>query len=87
MYGNGQGVARDETKAAAWYRKAAEHGDPFTQFDLGLAYALGRGVERDDVQAANWYKRSAPKGFKPGQTKLDSMTRSNLGKTEGKRTS
>src|ERR1700692_2745247 len=38
MYGNGQGVPRNEKEAARWYRLAAEQGDADAQFNLGYMY-------------------------------------------------
>ena len=41
MYGSGEGVQKDETKAIELYRKAAEHGHIYTQENLGLMYYYG----------------------------------------------
>ena len=38
LYRDGQGVARDIEQAAAWYRRAAEHGSWWAAFDLGMLY-------------------------------------------------
>jgi len=40
---SGRGVPQDRVQAAAWYRKAAEQGDPRAQFNLGLMYRYGPG--------------------------------------------
>jgi hypothetical protein len=40
---SGRGVPQDRAQAAAWYRKAAEQGDPRAQFNLGLMYRYGPG--------------------------------------------
>ena len=40
---SGRGVPQDRVQAAAWYRKAAEQGDPRAQFKLGLMYRYGPG--------------------------------------------
>jgi len=52
---NGDGVPEDDTKAAHWYRKAAEQGDEHAQFKLGFLYAKGECVPEDDVQAYAWF--------------------------------
>jgi TPR repeat protein len=39
----GRGVPQDRAQAAAWYRNAAEQGDPKAQFNLGLMYRYGPG--------------------------------------------
>lgn len=49
----GVGVPNDMGQAVAWYRKAAEQGDPKAQFALGTCYRLGKGVEKDKVTAPN----------------------------------
>ena len=41
MYYIGQGVPRDNTKADGWYRKAADQGFDYAQFNLGVAYEDG----------------------------------------------
>ncbi len=55
MYDNGEGVPKNTSQAAAWYRKAAEQGDASAQFNLGVRYANGEGVPKDYVQAAKWF--------------------------------
>ena len=56
---NNQRSARDGYDSYLWYRSAAERGDPYAQFNLGLLYKHGRGVARDDRQAAQWFLKAA----------------------------
>jgi len=42
--------------------KAAQHGDPNGQFQIGGLYMSGRGVARDLGEAAKWYTRAAQQG-------------------------
>jgi uncharacterized glyoxalase superfamily protein PhnB len=49
-----QGVRRDETEAAHWFSKAAEHGSVPAQSKLGSLYWGGRGLTKDDAQAYFW---------------------------------
>ncbi|MGC2059596.1 MAG: GAF domain-containing protein [Candidatus Sulfotelmatobacter sp.] len=49
-----QGIQRDETEAARWFTKAAEHGSVPAQSKLGSLYWGGRGVKQDDNQAYFW---------------------------------
>jgi uncharacterized glyoxalase superfamily protein PhnB len=49
-----QGIQRDETDAARWFMKAAEHGNVPAQSKLGSLYWGGRGVAKDDTQAYFW---------------------------------
>jgi TPR repeat protein len=56
MYYIGQGVPRDNAKADAWYRKAADQGFDYAQFDLGVAYEDGGlGVPQDYALAHMWF--------------------------------
>jgi TPR repeat protein len=55
MYADGQGVERDISKAASWYRKAAEQGVAEAQYRLGNMYRDGTGVPRDLEYAFAWY--------------------------------
>jgi len=69
-YELGKGVAKDSAKAAAWYRKAAEKGDPRAQHSLGVLYELGDGLPLDYAQATEWYRKAANLGFAPAQFSL-----------------
>jgi len=62
LYEMGRGLAQSDAQAVAWYRMAAEKGDPLGMTNLGSMYAQGRGVPRDDVQAVAWFRKAAEKG-------------------------
>jgi TPR repeat protein len=56
MYYIGQGVLRDNAQADAWFRKAADQGFVYAQFDLGVAYEDGGlGVQQDYALAHMWF--------------------------------
>jgi TPR repeat protein len=55
----GKGFPRDMAQAAAWYRKAADQGDPSAQGTLGMLYTVGQGVDRSDVEAYYWLDLAA----------------------------
>ena len=57
-----EGVARDDTEAATWFRKAAEQGVVEAQADLGSMYHEGEGVARDYFEAATWLRKAAEQG-------------------------
>ena len=61
-YEHGEGVAKDQLKAAALYCEAARDGDPEAQYNLGWMYANGRGVPRDDAVAASFFALAAASG-------------------------
>ncbi|NIA67234.1 sel1 repeat family protein [Pelagibius litoralis] len=58
----GFGLARNFPEAVAWYRRAAERGDPVAQMNLGDLYAKGQGVKRDAVRAFAWLSLAAEQG-------------------------
>jgi hypothetical protein len=47
MYDQGFGVAQNQTEAAKWYRRAADHGLEHAQHNLGSMYLEGQGVAQD----------------------------------------
>ncbi|HEY0063191.1 MAG TPA: hypothetical protein VGC21_13805 [Telluria sp.] len=53
-YDSGQGVARDDAAAFAWYLRAARQGHARAQFQLGLKHASGDGARRDLLAAYAW---------------------------------
>jgi TPR repeat protein len=59
MYEGGQGVAKDDAKAASWYQKSALAGDHRAQLLLSLMYARGRGVPQDDKQGLYWLSKAS----------------------------
>jgi uncharacterized protein len=73
MYLGGQGVAQDYAQAAKLFRKAAEHGDAPSQYNLGLIYEDGRGVDRDYAEAAVWYRKAAVQGYVYAESALGFM--------------
>jgi TPR repeat protein len=70
MYSNGKGVPEDDAEAVKWYRKAAEQGHEFAQYNLGLMYANGRGVAADKNEARKWYRKAAEQGHAEAQYDL-----------------
>jgi TPR repeat protein len=73
MYGQGQGVTKDDAQAVVWYRKAADQGNSEAQFNLGWNYGEGQGVTKDDAQAAVWYRKAADQGNATAQNNLGYM--------------
>jgi hypothetical protein len=47
MYHNGDGVEKNDQRAAQWFQQAAGQGHAYAQFHLGNMYYDGDGVERD----------------------------------------
>jgi TPR repeat protein len=48
--------------AAAWYRRAAERGDAWAQYNLGHLLLDGNGVAQDHAAAFAWYREAASQG-------------------------
>ena len=69
-YEHGEGVPKDQLKAAALYCDAARDGDSEAQFNLGWMYANGRGVARDDAAAAAMFRMAAAGGHAYAQRML-----------------
>jgi len=59
---NGWGVVVDFSRAAGWFRVAAERGDSWAQYNLGHLYLNGQGVLRDVLQAVGWYRAASDQG-------------------------
>lgn len=78
MHANGQGVAKDETKAAQWYEKSAVQGYAKAQNRLGDAYYHGRGVAVDYPKARDWYRKAAVQGLAIAQRNLGESYRAIL---------
>jgi len=62
-YFAGRGVSQDEKRAAYWFEKAANAGDPGAQAQIGYFYEAGIGVSRDPAQAARWFQRAVAGGL------------------------
>ena len=79
LYRDGDGVPKDTTEAAKWFRKAAdqgiadaqvhlirlaaEQGDAAAQLKLGFKYASGNGMPQDDAEAVKWLHKAAMQGY------------------------
>lgn len=63
MLVQGKGVQKDAAKAVAWFRRAANLGDPPAQASLGLMYEYGLGVEnKNAAEAMRWQKKATQGG-------------------------
>jgi uncharacterized protein len=62
-YFTGTGVTQDSKMAAYWYEKAAGHGSPAAQNQIGYFYQAGIGVSPDVKRALHWYQLSSSSGF------------------------
>jgi len=69
-YFTGNGVAQDPKMAAYWYERAAGHGSPEAQNQIGYFYQAGIGVPKDPKRAIHWYQLSAASGFAKAKVNL-----------------
>lgn len=69
-YFTGTGVAQDPKMAAYWYEKAAGHGSPEAQNQIGYFYQAGIGVPSDSKRAFHWFQLAASSGFATAKVNL-----------------
>jgi len=72
-YAAGEGVPKDQAKAAEWFQKAAAQGDADAQYQIGKMYYLGEGVPKDFAKAAEWCRKAAIQGNERAQSSLGDM--------------
>ena len=54
-------------EAVKWWRKAAEQGNLYGQYNLGVCYKEGQGVSQDYAEALKWYRKAAEQGHGKAQ--------------------
>ena len=59
--------------AAEWYRKAADQGSDFGQWNLGSMYEDGKGVAQNDKLALSWYRKAANQGHNQAKKDLKAL--------------
>eukprot|EP00930_Biecheleria_cincta_P097134 TRINITY_DN88856_c0_g1_i1.p2 TRINITY_DN88856_c0_g1~~TRINITY_DN88856_c0_g1_i1.p2 ORF type:complete len:367 (+),score=83.33 TRINITY_DN88856_c0_g1_i1:1564-2664(+) len=65
---NGDGVPRDIAGAAKSFQRAAEQGDAWSQYNLGLMLNFGdEGVPQDETKAQYWFRQAAAQGLVEAQ--------------------
>ncbi len=64
------GAAQDYTKAAFWFRKAADNGVANAAYNLGVLYHQGLGLKKNMKEAIHWYKVAAEQGHPEAQYNL-----------------
>ncbi len=72
-YHDGNGVAKDDTQAVSWYRKAAAAGNVRGNYELGVCYENGYGVPKDYAHAVDWYRKAAEAGNPRAMSSLGRM--------------
>jgi|GEM_PF-2779360 len=59
LYHNGEGTAKDVSKAVYWYKKAAAKNNSDAMNMLAIAYYNGDGIPQDLKSAATYFKKAA----------------------------
>jgi Sel1 repeat len=62
VYFRGAGVSKDNAEAVRWFRKAADQGYSYGEYDLATVLARGRGVPRDRSAAMRFFRWAAAHG-------------------------
>ena len=78
--GMNTGLFEWPTKAAKWYRKAAEQGNVNAQYQMGIYYHSGSGVRQDDAVAVTWFERAASNGMTEAAQMVTLIRRDNQSK-------
>lgn len=73
FYLEGLGVEPDPSRAFAWTKRAAEHGDRDGQYNLGCFYAEGTGTAPDLERARHWWRQAAKQGHNLAQKKCQEL--------------
>lgn len=73
-YAEGNGVTKDERRAAGWFRRAGQQGLAVSQYRLGTMYERGRGVTKNATEAKAWYERAAKLGNRKSMHNLAVMS-------------
>ena len=56
-----------------WFRKAAEQGHAYGQFNLGYMYENGLGVVKNIGEARRWYRKAAEQGSEDAKERLKKL--------------
>ncbi len=64
------GLAKNDSDAVQWFRKAAKQGEVRAQYNLAIAYYRGIGTKKDLAQAVKWFYAAANQGNADAQYAL-----------------
>jgi TPR repeat protein len=70
MYGDGQGVAKDDALAHKWLNAAADQGYPDALYALGVLNEMGMGIPQDQKKALSYFRKAADKNHRDAQYRL-----------------
>jgi hypothetical protein len=73
MYCTGTGVVRNLAEAVKWYRRSAEQGDRYAQYNLAVMLIKGQGAPQDSEEAFRWCCLAAEQGLAEAQRQLSEL--------------
>jgi TPR repeat protein len=79
MYCTGTGVVRNLEEAVRWYRRSAEQGDRYAQYNFAIMLLKGQGAPQDAEQAFRWCCEAAEQGLAEAQLQLGDLYREGHG--------
>ena len=79
MYCTGEGLDRNLEEAVKWYRRSAEQGNRYAQYNLAVMLLKGQGTTSDVDEAFHWCRTSAEQGLAEAQLQLGDLYRSGQG--------
>jgi TPR repeat protein len=82
MYCTGAGVVRNLAEAVKWYRRSAEQGDRYAQYNLAVMLLKGQGTAQDAGEAFHWCHAAAEQGLPEAQLQLADFFATGLATTE-----
>jgi TPR repeat protein len=72
----GKFIPYNEKLAVKWLKKAVDHGDPLSQYQLGVIYSEGKlGIKKDDKKAFKLYEKAAKQGERSSLYNIGNMYR------------
>ena len=74
MYGNGNGVLKDNKICLKWYTLAAEQGHADAQYNLGAMWDNGKGIVESNQAAVKWYTLAVEQGHLGAQLLAGNLT-------------
>ena len=72
-------MQKDESEAAKWFTKAADKGEPRSQFYLAECYERGQGVKNDPEIAFSWMQKAAAQNYAQAEVKLATYYANGIG--------
>jgi hypothetical protein len=73
MYCTGTGVVRNLAEAVKWYRRSAQQGDRYAQYNLAIMLLKGQGTTQDAEEAFYWCSAAAEQGLSEAQVQLGDL--------------